>query len=149
MLLEIGPLIVDRLKAKVKGVEAANVLTTEDLVGVKESAQPAPALHVVHGGYAPKEGVGGDVTWDEIWLVVVVVKHVAQKDRAAKKMIAAAPLLREVLEALSGWRALLPDNSRSSLTAVPGPKPAPGNTHAYYPLAFSAMVHTTGCQEEY
>jgi len=147
MLLEAGELILERLRQKCPSV-GDNVFSTEDLKGVQEASQVAPALHVVPFGYVPADQAGGDVLWNETWLVVAVVKHVGRKDRVMARQSAAVPILAEALAALSGWRVEV-SGSVSGLSVVPGPRPMNSASHAYFPLAFAVSSHSKGCEEAY
>lgn len=138
-LTEAGPLIVDRLTTLCPAAERG-VFATDDLAGVAEKDQVCPALHVVLYDYEPVDAVAGDVQWQEIWLVVAVVKNVA-KDRSTAKRAAAAPMLRQALAALSGWR---PETGGPALKVVRPPRPSFSSTHAYFPLAFGFSVGTSG-----
>lgn len=146
MLLEAGGRILERLRQKCPSV-SDNVFSADDLAGVQEGSQVTPALHVVPWGYTPADQAGGDVLWNEIWLVVAVVKNVGRKDRAMARQSAAVPILSEVLSALSGWRVTL-SGSASGLSVVPGPRPLASASHAYFPLAFAVSSHSSGCEEE-
>jgi len=147
MLLEAGELILERLRQKCPSV-GDNVFSADDLASVKENSQVTPALHVVPWGYTPSDHAGGDVLWSEVWLVVAVVKNVARKDRAMARQSAAVPILSEALAALSGWRVEV-SGSVSCFSVVPGPRPIPTPSHAYFPLAFAVSSHSKGCEESY
>ncbi len=146
-LLIAGSLLIDRLKARCPSVGGA-VFSTADLAGVAEKSQVAPALHVVPSGYTPADDSSGDVLWYEIYLVVAVVKHVARKDRSQAQQDAAAPLLAEVLAALSGWRLPTGAGVNGLVSVVPGPRPEFSDSHAYFPLAFQVRPVTPGCEED-
>jgi hypothetical protein len=147
-LLVAGPLLIDRLKARCPSV-GDSVFSTADLAGVAEKSQVAPALHVVLYGYTPEQDNAGDVLWDETYLVVAVVKHAARKDRSQAQQDAAAPLLAEVLAALSGWRLPASGGVSGVVTTARGPRPDFSDTHAYFPLAFQVRPVTPGCEKDY
>ena len=131
MLIETTDAIVERLKALCPAAKG-NVFDTADLAGVKAKSQITPALHVVLFDYAPADVVDGEGLWDETYFVIAVVKN-ASRDRVAGQRSEAATLLNEALQALSGWQ---PASSTAQLNVVPGPRPWPSATHAYFPLAF-------------
>lgn len=139
-LLSLAPLIIERLKDRCPLV-GGKVFAADDLAGVQESTQVAPALHVLIGDYTPVETVGSETRWLETWLVVTVVKNSARKDRAAKQAEAAMPILEQVTAALSGWHPGYPA-AQGCLQFVPGIRPANSATHGYYPLAVQVPVVT-------
>lgn len=144
-LLEPGEVIIERLKTHVPEV-GGHVFSTADLVGVEEKRQFAPALHVVLADYSPVEEVGGDVIWEEIWLVVIVVKNVARSERVAGQIGEGRLILSSVLRHLAGWR---PYSGTPAFKPVKPPRPQTSDTHAYFPLAFKVRTATpAGCAEE-
>ncbi|MBA3997030.1 MAG: hypothetical protein C0466_07655 [Candidatus Accumulibacter sp.] len=147
-LLNAGPCIIERLKDRCLSV-SGNVFSAADLAGVAEKTQIAPALHVVLQGYTPGDDDGaGAVRWDETYLVVAVVKHAARKDRPQAQQEEAAPIVKDVLAALSGWRLPAKSQVNSKLKLVPGPRPHFSETHAYFPLAFQVQPKTGGVEED-
>lgn len=132
MLIETTDLIVQRLKDECPSAKQ-NIFDTADLAGVKDKDQLTPALHVVLYDYDPTDVMDGEGVWDEIYLVIVVVKNVANRDRVAAQRAEAKNLLREALVALGGWK---PSSSSLPLKNTKGPRPYFSATHAYFPLAF-------------
>lgn len=149
-LLSLSALLVSRLKQKCPSV-GGKVFSTADLAGVEEASQIAPALHVILWDYAPVEVLpGGDARWKETWLVVAVVKNAARSDRAGAQIEAGEPVVAEVVAALSGWRGMTESGKRvgeGPLKLIPGPRPLCTATHAYFPIALSATVVTSGVSE--
>ena len=140
MLLATGQHIVERLKS---ACPDAHVFTAADLAGVAESAQIAPALHVLLLDYAPTETApGGSIRWEEVWCVVALVKHAARSARAAAQQDAACPLLDAAIRALSGYRYPLSEGVWGTLRIVPGPRPHFDSAFAYFPIALAANVVT-------
>lgn len=142
-LLEAGPLLEARLKASCP-VAGDNVFTTEDLAGVKEKGQVTPALHVVLHSYRPlSDDDGSSSRWQEIWLVVAVVKNVRQNAGTGAIRNAAAPLLAEAVAALDGWRC---PGSLGLVRAIDPPTPLITDGFGYFPLAFSVQTVTAGAE---
>jgi len=131
VLIETTDLIVQRLKDECPAAKQ-NVFDTTDLAGVKDKDQLTPALHVVLYDYDPTDVVDGEGLWDEIYLVIAVVKNVG-RDRVAAQRAEAKNLLLETLIALCGWK---PSTSAFPLKLIKGPRPYFSLTHAYFPLAF-------------
>ena len=143
MLIESGDEIVQRLKDKCQSAKD-NVFTTADLAGVMEKDQVTPALHVVLFSFAPSDEADGDVVWDEIYLVVAVEKNVSKANRVGAQLGSAAPLVREAVAALSGWK---PKACSKALQPIAGPRPTFSATHVYLPLAFVAKPITEGSED--
>jgi hypothetical protein len=141
MLLASGAHLIERLTAACPSAEG-NVFATGDLAEVPEKSQIAPALHVVLVSYTPKEYIGPAIRWEESWAVAAVVKHAARKDRATALQSEAAPLVAEVINALSGWRFPLAQDVWAAAKIIPGPRPAFSETHAYFPICVGITVAT-------
>lgn len=136
-LLAAEPLIVERLRTL---VPEAKVLCAEDLDGIEESDQPTPALHVVYSGFRVTEtsGRGTAAMTNQTWLVVAVVKHAGQSNRAASEVKQRArPLVDAAVNALMGWRPAL---NITPLQLASGPAPRWRSPYYYFPLAFTASV---------
>ena len=143
MLIESGDEIVQRLKDKCQSAKG-NVFTTADLAGVMEKDQVTPALHVVLFSFAPSDEASGDAVWDEIYLVVAVEKNVSKANRVGAQLSSAAPLVRDAVAALSGWK---PKSSSKALQPIAGPRAKFSETHVYLPLAFVAKPITEGSED--
>jgi hypothetical protein len=137
MILDAGARMIERLKARCPAARG-NVFAARDLSDVEEALQITPALHVLLSRYRPLEVRAGNVRWEQGWLVVAVVKHAARKDRALALIDEGATLVDEVLGALSGWHPGAP--LIAPLAVTDGPQPGFSETHAYFPLAFTATV---------
>jgi hypothetical protein len=138
-MLAAGTRIAERLKARCPTARG-KVFSARDLADVEESRQITPALHVVLYSYRPLETRAGSARWEQVWLVVAVVKHAARTERALALIDEGAALVDEALAALSGWHpgppAILP------LTVIDGPRPGFSETHAYFPLAFAVTTYS-------
>ncbi|MBW7901260.1 MAG: hypothetical protein H3C26_07275 [Rhodocyclaceae bacterium] len=147
-LLNAGSYLIERAREACPAARG-NVFSTDDLAGVAEKTQVAPALHVVLYGYQPAEDDGdGTVRWDEVWLVVAVVKHAARRDRPLAQQKEAVPLVAEVLAAFSGWRLPAESGVHCRLKVVPGPRPHFSETHAYFPVALRTQPKTAGVEDD-
>lgn len=145
-LLDAGPGIEARLKARCRSVGEKSVFSTEDLAGVKEKSQVTPALHVVLHSYRPAGNDGGSGSqWSEIWLVVAVVKHVRQGVGTHEIRKAAGPLLQEAIAALDGWKC---PGTVGLVRAIDPPAPLITVGHGYFPLAFAVKTVTEGAEDE-
>lgn len=138
MLIECGQQIFDRLLERCPAAKG-NVFLPGDVAGIREKDQVTPALHVLLDSYRPRDQVYGDGLWDEVYVVYVVVRNAAQRDRAAGQMQAAAPLLQQVLDALCAW---MPADSSCALELLPPPRAHFSDHNAYFPLAFLARPIT-------
>lgn len=144
-LLDAGPLLETRLRQRCP-TAGDNVFTTDSLAGVKERSQVTPALHLVLHSYPKVPGEDGMSLWQEIWLVVAVVKHARQgPGQQAALRAAAAPLLAEVLAALDGWKC---PGTIGRVNALTPPNPLFTESFGYFPLAFEVRVATDGCDDE-
>lgn len=128
--------IVARLKAALAGpAPAAHVLTAADLAGIKESAQPTPAVHVVWNGFrvleTRKDGIASRL--DHTWLVVTAVRNVASTRTGAPARRDAGELMARAGAALMGFR---PGNAAGPLRMTSAPAAAFAAGFMYLPLAF-------------
>lgn len=144
MLLDAGPQIIDRLKA-VCAIVPNNVFSTADLATVAESSQVNPARHVVLHSYKPGSEVGSSAKWQEIWLVVIVVKNARQGVGAEALRNEAGPMLQETIGALQGYKA---PGMIGVLESVVPPAPHITPSFGYFPLAFRAQVVVDGVDPE-
>jgi len=143
-LLEAGPLIEARLSAQCP-TAGDSVFTTETLAGVKEKGQVTPALHVVLHSYRPlSDDDGSRSRWQEVWLVVAVVKQVRQNVGALAVRSAAAGLLAEAVAALDGWRC---PGTLGLVRAIDPPAPLITDGFGYFPLAFAVQTLTVGTED--
>lgn len=143
MLITTGQHIIDHLKNQCLHAPA-NTFSTSDLVGVKARSQVHPARHVVLHSYAPRDEVDGDGLWDEIYLVVHVVRSARQVDAVADAAATASAMIAETLGVLAGWR---PPETAGALRILPPPNPVHDDGFSYYAMAFSVSVVTGGFQD--
>ena len=135
-----------RLKAKCQAA-GDNIFTTEDLAGVKEKGQVTPALHVVLHSYRPlSDDDGSGSRWQEVWLVVAVVKNVRQNAGTGAIRNAAAALLAEAVAALDGWRC---PGALGLVRAIDPPAPLITDGFGYFPLAFAVQTVTAGAEDSW
>lgn len=100
--LAFGGVMVERLRAMLP--DTVFVLSAKDLSGVKETAQQAPAVHVIYRDFEPAKGVNG--AWSGVeqrWLTVVVVRNVVSMATADAPLADAGPLLAKVITAFTPW----------------------------------------------
>lgn len=120
-----------RIESEVEGIK--KVYFAEELDGVLEKSQTAPAVHVLYNGYAPAQAERArvDITLDQTWAVVLVLRHARGKFEGGE-------ILDKLVQALHGFQ---PDGAvmKLELTSSPfSPTYRPGV--AYYPLAFLTRV---------
>ncbi len=132
-MLEIEPLIRDRLAAAVPGlagVHGAVSLGVED-VGWKR----LPAAFVVSDGHKVIEVTahGRTARIASRWLVVVAVRNVQQAAQGEAARADAADLARACMQSLMGWQ---PAPGYQSLQPVNPPAPVYQDGLLLYPLAF-------------
>lgn len=144
MLITTGQHIIDHLKNQCLHAPA-NTFSTSDLVGVKARSQVHPARHVVLHSYAPRDEVDGDGLWEEIYLVVHIVRSARQLDPVADAAVSAAAMIAETLRLLSGWR---PPETAGPLRILPPPRPAHDDGFSYYATAFAVNVATGGFPDQ-
>ncbi|MFW6344763.1 MAG: phage tail terminator protein [Halomonas sp.] len=132
--LAIEQAIVARLKQRLPELRA--VQTAEELAGVQQSAQHAPAAHVLFTGYTPRNTQRDDVIQvDQSWTVVLVTQTVQQHTDARR-----GQMMARIIAALHGWK---PDQARTPMTLIGAPiPPSYGPGVAYLPVAFETSVIT-------
>jgi hypothetical protein len=135
-LLCAGARIVERLKHACPSARA--VFSARDLADVEESKQITPALHVVLHSYRPVATRAGSAKWAATWVVIAVVKHATNSERAQALIDVGDAMINEVVAALAGWDPGRP--VAVPLELVEGPPPGFSATHAYFPMAFEATV---------
>lgn len=135
--LELGDLIVERLKDRIDGVQ---VLTAQDLSGVQEQGQPERSIQVLYQGYRIG-GPGGEATsgafrlYTQHWLVVVAVRNARGGRTGSGVRADAGPLIDQVLRTLMGWD---PGEGSSELHWISAPAAVHRPVASYYPLGFEA-----------
>lgn len=141
LFFDLEPEIVARLRETLPA--GVPVLTAEELDGVQEKSQPAPAVHVIYDGYSVTQAQRTAAVTRQRWLVVVVVKHAgAAAKAAAETKQRAAPLVLAVIDALLGFRPDTRPGSQCLALATP-PRPAPRAPFFYFPSLFTADVPVT------
>jgi hypothetical protein len=131
-------LIVDHLKVEVPEVNG-RVFTLSSVDQVSNEQQSTPALHVLHGGdILGKSGSGGQSqTFDQIWIVVVAVKHAkAQKSGELLREIA-GPIIFKVLRALQGFQ---PNIYCEPMHRMEAAEPEYKSGFAFFPYAFTTKI---------
>lgn len=135
--LALENLILTRLSSTEAGI-SASILTSADLAGVAEGAQPTPAVHVLYDGYTPQfeAGSGALQQIEQRWLTVVAVRNVRRIRTGASAREAAGPLIMAVLLALTGWRA---SDDFTALRLAAAPDPVISQGYGYFPLAWTTQ----------
>ena len=141
LFFDLEPEIVTRLRDLIPN--GVPVLTAEELDGVQENAQAAPAVHVIYDGYSVVQATPSTALTRQRWLVVVVVKHAGGAAKAAAEAKQrAAPLVLAVIDALHGFRPAVRPGSQRLTIATP-PRPARRPPYFYFPTLFTADVPVT------
>lgn len=138
--LAAEPLIVQRAKDSLTGID---VLTAAEVAGVKESAQPPRALHVVYMGDDLVNEVSDEGAVQVVkqrWALVVAVRNARNTRSGEGVRREAGPLIAQVLSLFSGWRP--PEQGFGPLRRVRGPAPAYTPGFGYFPLVFTTTVAT-------
>lgn len=145
-MLDLEPLLIARLTGTMP--EDVKVLTANDLVGVREQSQHAPAVHVLYestraqpaNDKAPSLPTQQAV--EQTWAVVAVIRNSASQLSAKDARSNASVLTGQIICALLGWR---PGNaySRLRLTTAPRPDYGPGGV-VYFPLLFTTRFVLSG-----
>lgn len=134
--LALEPHLVDAVKLAVSGLSpAVHVLTAADLGDVKESAQRAPAVHLIYGGYRVQEDVRTAWRLEHTWYAVVVVRHAGTQRTGAAARAEAGQLVARVVAALAGTS--LPGLTQPLALASPPPADYRAGVQ-YIPSAFTA-----------
>lgn len=132
--MSIEPLLVARIGQTVK-VPSLKVITASELAGVKENAQPVPAVHVIYDGFTVHEDKGL-VEIVERWLTVVAVRNLKTARSGEDVRQDAGQILAALFESLLGWQA---DGVKPLLPTNP-PRPGFNAGYGYFPLAWSARL---------
>lgn len=133
-MLAIEPLLVERIR-QVVNMPGLKVLTSAEMAGVKENAQPVPAVHVVYDGVSVREEKGL-VEIVERWITFVAVRNLRSTRSGEDARQDAGPILDSVFFALLGWQA---EGVKPLLPSTP-PRPYFNAGYAYFPLAWSARL---------
>lgn len=136
------PLIAQRLRAVLP--PEVHVMSAADLAQVAGSHQPAPAVHVLYGGYRVADSrTGAFAGVEQRWLTVVVARNLADIEGGFHARQDAGPLAAQVMDSL--YRHRLRDAQGAPIGAAPlqlDEAPAPGfdDGHFYLPLAWLCHV---------
>lgn len=125
----------DGIKARIEAEipEVKKVYLAEDLDGVKEQSQFSPAVHLLYQGYSPAQAERArvDITLDQVWVVVLVLRH-------AKGEYGGGEILDKLVQVLHGFQ---PSGAVMKLELTSSPySPSYRSKVAYFPLAFSTRV---------
>jgi hypothetical protein len=138
--MEVEDQIVAQLQAKLPA--GFKVLSADDLAGLTEATQPAPAVHVISNWYSVSEtsSNGRVAVIRPSWLVVVVVKHEGAREKASREAKQRAkPHIGAVLDALMGFRPFDRPGTPGLNLATP-PKPLPRPPFFYFPILFTVEM---------
>ena len=134
--LALGPLIKARLREQLP--PAVFVLDAQDLAGVIESQQPSQAVHVLYGGYTPRQA---NAAWEDVeqtWHTIIAVRNVAGLPGVAPGNLDAGPLMMLTVAALRPW--VPPLDGAGTLHLAPPLRPAFKAGFSYYPLAWKTTL---------
>ncbi len=125
----------DGIKARIEAEipEVRKIYFAEDLDGVKEQSQVAPAVHLLYQGYTPAQAERArvDITLDQVWAVVLVLRHLGGDYGGGE-------ILDKLVQVLHGFQ---PDAAVMKLELTASPyAPSYRSKVAYFPLAFSTRV---------
>ena len=153
---QLGPALQDYLRDPSRGFGLVNVDDLAPLADALEGAKPAEIATRL-SALAPRcpvafVGYDTDLTqWDsedgghqlfQRWLVVLVVRNVADTTRGSAVLAEAGPLLMQLIGGLSGWK---PDiKCLGALRHVAGPRPVFGTGVGLFPIALLAPLYMTG-----
>jgi hypothetical protein len=133
--LALGPLVQAKLRETLP--PQVFVLDSKDLASITEQQQPAPAVHVLFGGFMPR---AGNAAWEELeqrWITVIVVRNVASLPGAASSELDAGPLMMATINALRPWA--VPLDGFGTLHLDTPMKPAFKSGFGYYPIAWKVI----------
>lgn len=138
MFFAAEPLLIARLNT-IKAPEV-KVFSADDLQGVVENSQYAPAYHLVFNNYgAPTEkiGIGGLVEIPQSWTVVVVASHYSTTLTGQSKRAVADALCDTVLNGLLGYKL---STDFKELELESGQEIINGAAYIFMPLTFSTRL---------
>ncbi|MEQ8511227.1 MAG: hypothetical protein RJP96_02765 [Algiphilus sp.] len=145
--LGLEPLIVARLKEVAP--EGVQVLTVNDLDGVREQSQHTPSYQIHYQQTTPADAAdrAPDVVTrqavTQTWAVVVVTRNAKSQRSGSDARAQASELLGTAIESLLGW--LPPGNQfrRLRLAVAPRPQYGAGGV-VYFPLLFTTRMELSG-----
>jgi hypothetical protein len=134
--------IVGQLKAQCQSGEdawARQVGTRATLAEVAEEMQVTPAIYLVYDGYVVLDADEQRAMLAHRWLVIVAIANAAQGRESAPRDTDGGPYQAAVFKALHGFMAA---GSTKALTPATPPRPYYSEAKfAYYPVAFTSVVH--------
>jgi hypothetical protein len=133
-LLALEPVLVERLRTECPGVHIGRIREVTDL---RRERIPTPALMVGYrSGSVPHALPNGlDAQVEQRWLVVAVVRNVADDSDAAARE-ALSPVVDAALAALMGWQ---PGGVLAAPLRISGlPEAGYGSGYLWLPMEFSA-----------
>jgi hypothetical protein len=88
-------------------------------------------------GEGARAGAGSSQRVDQVWTVLLAVRHVGQTTKDARNQVA-GPLLSAIHKALSGWT---PEGAMRPLQRTNGRQASYGGNVGLYPLTFSINLN--------
>ncbi|WP_221800442.1 phage tail terminator protein [Oceanobacter mangrovi] len=140
MLSAVQAEIVARLEQLLP--KTVRVLTTDDLMGVREDEMPTPCVHVIYQGGKVQESRRPDhrvARLADSWLIVVVVSAERRGD-STEAIETATEHVDVIRPGLMGWR---PPSANGPMELATPPAPAKTSACFYLPVAFivETIVH--------
>lgn len=137
--LDLENLIIERLTAELP--KEVKVLSSADLEGLKTSAQPAPAVHVLLEDDQPASEVNTSQQIKQRWCCILVVKNVRTVRTGQAARTDAGLLIPQIITILNNWepQGAIPYYPLTRVkTAF---KPRYSNGFMHYPLTFECSFH--------
>lgn len=134
--------IVDQLKAQCQSGPSAwarLVGTRANLAEVAEEMQLTPAIYLVYDGFVVLSADPQRANLAHRWLAIVAIANAVQGRDSAPRDAEGGPYQAAVFRALHGF---MPAGSTEALTPATPPRPYYSEARfAYYPVAFTSLVH--------
>lgn len=135
---ELGDLIKERLTLKIP--KNIRVMNADDLAGVLEKDQPAPAIHLFCTNDAIVETKENSLLIDQQWCCIVVVKN---QRTPLEKLLKAGEIIATVISALHNFK---PESTQGvfyeNLNCVKSPfKPIYRNGFSYHSVVFQTSFY--------
>lgn len=129
-------LALERLNSAVTaGDLPLNVLSIDDINGVKEASLPKPSVRLAYGGHRITTD-SGISTVDQTWLTVLALRNVRGIKQGTAARSAASPLVDIVFDLFLGWQP-----AKGFKALVPATSPVKSSMYQgviYVPLAWTA-----------
>lgn len=150
--LAAGDLIAARIKGTIpaiRRIEGVGDLTTwleDEAEFEKQVSGQMPAVFVGYDGdvIGDMTGEGSDHVAGQRWLVVLAVGNYRRADTNKGVVVAAGPLLSQLMVQLNGWK---PDGF-TELIRQAAPRPGYRQGVGFFPLVFATNVFVDGTTEE-